>query len=91
MGILTGKEVGCIGQDTVLRFTRENDHPEAEAVLVSDTALHGVSYIGQLEISVRKPVLTANLVTMWEALRLVGRRTPQSGLGRLMEVTLEPD
>jgi maleate cis-trans isomerase len=86
LGIWTGDEVGLIGREVVLRFACANDHPDAEAVLIPDTALHTVDFLFELEAEVGKTVLTANQVTMWEALRLAGRLTPQSKLGQLMAV-----
>ena len=86
LGVWTGDEVALIERDEVLRFARANDHPDAEAVLIPDTALHTVGFLPELEAAVGKTVLTANQVTMWEALRLVKRLTPQSDLGRLMTV-----
>ena len=85
--VWTGDESALIERDEVLRFARANDHPDAEAVLIPDTALHTVGFLSELETAVGKTVLTANQVTMWEALRLANRLTKQSGLGRLMEVT----
>jgi maleate cis-trans isomerase len=87
MGIWTGGEVGQLGREEVLHFARANDHPDAEAVLIPDTALHTVDFLPDIEAHVGKTVLTANQVTMWEALRLADRLTPQSHLGRLMMVT----
>ncbi len=86
LGIWTGDEVALIERDEVLRFARANDHPDAEAVLIPDTALHTVGFLPELEAAVGKTVLTANQVTMWEALRLANRLTPQSGLGHLMTI-----
>ena len=86
LGIWTGGEVGRVGREEVFRFALANDHPDAEAVLIPDTALHTVAFLSKLEGCVDKVVLTANQVTVWEALRLAGRLTPQSGLGRLMRV-----
>ena len=57
-----------------------------EAVLIPDTALHTVDFLPELEAAAGKTVLTANQVTMWEALRLANRLTPQSNLGQLMTV-----
>ena len=88
LGVWTGDEVALIERDEVLRFARANDHPDAEAVLIPDTALHTVDFLPELEAAVGKTVLTANQVTMWEALRLANRLTPQSNLGRLMTVVL---
>ncbi|MXZ76417.1 MAG: decarboxylase [Gemmatimonadetes bacterium] len=87
LGVWTGDESALIERDEVLRFARANDHPDAEAVLIPDTALHTVGFQSELETAVGKTVLTANQVTMWEALRLANRLTQQSGLGQLMEVT----
>lgn len=86
LGVWTGDEVGLIERESVLRFACANDHPDAEAVLIPDTALHTVGFLAELEAAVGKPVLTANQVTMWEGLRLANRLTSQSDLGRLMAV-----
>ena len=55
-------------------------------MLIPDTALHTAAFLPELESRVGKTVLTANQVTLWEALRLAGRLTPQLDLGRLMAV-----
>jgi maleate cis-trans isomerase len=83
LGIITGVEVGTLGWEAVLRLCTANDHPDAEAILMPDTALHTIAWVAALESHVHKPVLTANQVTIWEALRLAGALTPQEGLGRL--------
>ena len=83
LGIITGAEVGTLDHERVLALATRNDHPDAEAVLVPDTALHSVAWLDELDAAVDKPVLTANQVTVWEALRLAGRTPDQHGLGRL--------
>ena len=60
-----------------------NDHPNAEAILVPDTALRTATLLPRLEASLGKIVLTANQVTFWEAMRLTGTLKPQMRLGRL--------
>jgi maleate cis-trans isomerase len=82
-GIVTAAEVGTLGRDAVLSFVAANDHPDAEAVLVPDTALHTVEWLTDLEDLLGKPVLTANQVSVWEGLRLVGETEPRAGLGAL--------
>ncbi|MGH3373039.1 MAG: maleate cis-trans isomerase family protein, partial [Nocardioidaceae bacterium] len=64
-GIVTAAEVGTLRRDEVLDFVAANDHPDAEAVLVPDTALHTVAWLDELEDRVGKPVLTANQVSAW--------------------------
>ncbi|GAA1904318.1 maleate cis-trans isomerase family protein [Streptantibioticus ferralitis] len=82
-GIITAAEVGTWGRAEVLRLVRSGDHPDAEAVLLPDTALHTAAWLGDLEAEVGKPVLTANQVTVWEGLRLIGADRVRSGLGTL--------
>jgi len=80
-GIVTAAEVGTLDEDALLAFVRAGDRPDAEAVIVPDTALHTVRSLAALEDAVRKPVLTANQVSVWEALRLAGREAPPRPLG----------
>lgn len=82
-GILTAAEVGAWGRDEVLALARAGDRPDAEAVLLPDTALHTAAYLPELEEALGKPVLTANQVTVWEGLRLAGRRVRAKHLGTL--------
>ena len=82
-GIITAAEVGTLGREDVLDFVAANDHGDAEAVLVPDTALHTVAWLPDLEQRLGKPVLTANQVSVWEGLRLVGDTTRRPGLGAL--------
>lgn len=85
-GIVTAAEVGTLGRDRVLSFVTGGDHPRAEAVLVPDTALHTVAWLDDLEEALGKPVLTANQVSVWEALRLAEAAVTAEGLGRLFRV-----
>lgn len=82
-GIVTAAEVGRLGQAQVIEMACAVDHPDAEAVLVPDTAMHTLGFIDQLESAVGKPVLTANQVTVWKGLQLIGLLPPLPGLGRL--------
>ncbi|MGW0824153.1 maleate cis-trans isomerase family protein [Streptomyces sp. NPDC002845] len=82
-GIITAAEVGTWGEEEVFTLARAADTEDAEAVLLPDTALHTAAHIPALEKDLRKPVLTANQVTVWEALRLVDRRVNAPELGML--------
>jgi len=87
-GILTAAEVGTWGEAELFALARAADHPDAEAVLLPDTALHTASHLTALEKELGKPVLTANQVTVWEGLRLADRRVNAPELGALF--TREP-
>lgn len=82
-GIITAAEVGTLTTDQVVAMVKAADHPDAEAVLVPDTAMHTLAIIDELEAAVGKPVLTANQVTVWKGLQLIGDVPPLSGLGTL--------
>ncbi|MGW0226453.1 maleate cis-trans isomerase family protein [Streptomyces tendae] len=87
-GIITAAEVGTWTEEEVLALARDADRPDAEAVLLPDTALHTAAHIPALEKELGKPVLTANQVTIWEGLRLADRRVNAPELGALF--TREP-
>ncbi|MFI1165270.1 decarboxylase [Streptomyces sp. NPDC020801] len=87
-GITTAAEVAGWDEPEILALARAADTARAEAVLLPDTALHTASHIATLEKDLGKPVLTANQVTVWEALRLTDRRVNAPGLGALF--TREP-
>lgn len=83
LGMWSGREVGKLEEEKIISFVLANDHPDADAVLVPDTALRTATLLPKLEASLGKTVLTANQVTFWEAMRLAGTLKPQKGLGRL--------
>ncbi|SDO35692.1 Maleate cis-trans isomerase [Streptomyces sp. cf386] len=87
-GIITAAEVGTWSDKELFALAKEADHPDAEAILLPDTALHTASHLPALEHHLAKPVLTANQVTVWEALRLTARRVNAPELGALF--TKEP-
>ncbi|MER7054637.1 decarboxylase [Streptomyces sp. NPDC000351] len=87
-GVITAAEVGTWTESEVRALARAADRPDADAVLLPDTALHTVAHIPALEKELGKPVLTANQVTVWEGLRLADRRVNAPELGALF--TREP-
>jgi maleate cis-trans isomerase len=82
-GIITAAEVGTWGKEEVLALAKDGDHPEAEAVLLPDTALHTAAWIRDIEEALGKPVLTANQVTVWEGLSLLEMDVRCPALGTL--------
>lgn len=82
-GIYTAAEVGLLTHDQVIAMVKAADVPDAEAVLVPDTAMHSLMWLDDLEAAVGKPVLTANQVSVWEGLRIADGPTAFDGLGAL--------
>jgi maleate cis-trans isomerase len=80
-GIITATEVGTLSGHDAGALVAAAQHPDAEAVLVPDTALHTIDAIEALEQEAGKPVLTANQVSAWEGLRLAGTGPTPQGPG----------
>lgn len=75
--------------DVVAQLVLDADRPDAEAVFVSCTNLPTYDLIAPLEAELGKPVLTANQVTMWAALRELGLAASGPGQ-RLLETAPDP-
>lgn len=81
--IVTAALAGELDDDGVVELAQSNNPNEAEAVLLPDTAMHTAKLVGRLEGVLGKPVLTANQVTLWQALRLAGRNIYVPEMGAL--------
>ncbi|OQO92320.1 maleate cis-trans isomerase family protein [Saccharomonospora piscinae] len=81
--IVTAAEVGRLSTDEVVDLVVSRDRPDADALLVPDTAMRTLALLDPLEQRLGKPVLTANQVTVWEGLRLAGVTAAVPGLGTL--------
>ncbi|PRX49138.1 maleate isomerase [Prauserella shujinwangii] len=79
----TAAEVGRLDPEAVVDLVAGRDHPDAEALLVPDTAMRTLALLDRIEERLGKPVLTANQVTVWEGLRLAGASRAVPGLGTL--------
>ncbi|MFR9751824.1 maleate cis-trans isomerase [Nocardia sp. 004] len=82
-GIDTAAEVGTLTPDQVLQLAVDNDHPDAQALLIPDTAMRTLAVLPDLEARLGKPVLTANQVTIWAGLRLAGVEPVSPAFGAL--------
>ena len=78
--IPTAAGAGRVKPAALERMVRAGDRPDAEVVLVPDTALHTVRELPRLEGVLGKPILSANQVTVWDGLRLIGA-LPDDGDG----------
>jgi maleate isomerase len=69
----------------VYEWTVAHTPPESDAVFIGGNGLRAIGAIRALEEHLRKPVLTANQVLFWYALRQAGVRTSVADYGRLFE------
>lgn len=65
-----------VPSDEVAALAEAADHPDADVLFMSCTNLHTFDLVTDLERRLGKPVLTANQVTMWGALRRAGLPSP---------------
>lgn len=83
-GLGLTSDIWTVPHDVTAQLVRETDTADAQAVFISCTNLPTYDVIADLEHELGKPVLTANQVTMWHALSLIGRKAVGAGQ-QLME------
>lgn len=66
------RDISRISQSTIKDLVREADDSDAEAVVVSCTALRTWGIVSQLEGELGRPVFTSNQVSLWAVLRAAG-------------------
>lgn len=67
----------------IYEWTREHVPADADAVFFGGNGFRVVGVIQALEEDLGRPVLTANQVALWHALRLLGVRAAVTGYGQL--------
>lgn len=69
----------------VFEWVRDNVPRDADAVFVGGNGMRAVGPIRELEAVLRRPVLTANQVAFWAALRIANVRVNIRNYGRIFE------
>ncbi|OBK76120.1 Asp/Glu racemase [Mycobacterium sp. 1164985.4] len=83
-GLGLTEQIWAVPYSETAELVRATDVAEADAIVVSCTNLPTYDLIAELEAELQKPVVTANQVTMWAALRVAGRKAVGPGQ-RLLE------
>lgn len=78
----------AIVPEQLFDWVRTHVPAEAEAVFIGGNGFRAISVIKALEDSMGRPVLTANQVAFWCALRLSGARAPVTSYGRIFAFDL---
>jgi maleate isomerase len=78
-------EIGKQPLKVSYELAKKVDVPEADGVFISCTNFKTLGAIKALEDELKKPVTSANQVTIWKALRMAGVQEPLSGYGKLLE------
>jgi maleate isomerase len=83
LGLLRDWDISTLTAMEMGDLVRRADSPAADAVFLSDTCLVLSPLAEALEADLGKPVFSANMVTMWHALRLAGVGDSPPGFGSL--------
>lgn len=76
-------DYGEIHPGQLYDWVRKKVPPSAEAVFIGGGGLRAIGAIEALEADLRRPVLSANQVAFWQALRLAGVHAPVGPYGQL--------
>jgi maleate isomerase len=82
-GLQLGRDIGLVPAGDVYQFVKGMQRPEADAIFISCTNFATVEILDALEQDLGLPVISANQVTMWEALNLAGVKPFKPGCGSL--------
>jgi maleate isomerase len=83
LGIDTNAEMATLQPEAILDWASRHVAPEADACLLSCTAIRSAPVIAPLEARCGRPVLTSNQSMMWHLLRSSNIDDPVEGFGRL--------
>jgi maleate isomerase len=85
LGLDDDRDMARVAEAEIIDVARGADHPEAQALFISCTALPALGCIARIEAAIGKPVVTSNQASAWAMRRLAGLGAPVPGYGRLLE------
>lgn len=84
LDLFSGWDAARLGESEIAGEAARLSTDGADAVLIPDTALPTFHFLARLEMRLGLPILSANAVTVWDALRLAGATWQVPGYGRLL-------
>lgn len=82
--ILEDSETNRQSPEVAYNLARKVNLPESDGIFISCTSFRTFEIIETLEHDLRKPVVTSNQATIWDALRKAGVHGPIEGYGKLL-------
>ena len=70
----------------IYEWVRKHVPSSAQAVFIGGNAVRAIGVIAALEDDLRRPVLTANQVSLWYALRVAGAEVSVDDYGQLFKL-----
>lgn len=85
LGVMGGWDAALIPETVMKKHILKAAHDDAQAILIPDTAIPTLSFINELEQATGKILLSANQVTLWNALRLASAEFSIDCFGKLFQ------
>jgi len=83
LGLKDNLKIAELAPETVFNFVRKVDSRRAEGVFVSCTNMPTIEVIAELEMALKKPMVSSNTATLWAMLKKVGYSLKVEKYGRL--------
>ena len=90
LGLVDNLVVGRLDASSAYDLACKIDRPDAEAIVLACTNWKTMDVIERLERELGKPVLSTTQVSIWAALRAIGRIEGVPGYGRLLRDLTAP-
>ena len=90
LGLVDNLVVGRLDASSAYELARQIDRPDAEAIVLACTNWKTMDSIERLERELGKPVVSTTQVSIWAALRAIGRIEGVPGYGRLLRDLMAP-
>ena len=87
LGLEDDRDMARITSDTILAAATAADHPQADGVFISCTALPAMGVIPEIEERLGKPVISSNQASLWRMAHHASLMSGVHGFGRLFDVT----
>src|SRR5690606_20794303 len=84
LGLEDDRDMARISQESLVELAAEATAPDAEALFISCTAVRAAGVAARIEARTGRPMISSNLASAWNCLRLCGDDTPRAEMGRLM-------
>ena len=88
LGFEDDREMARIPPSALVDLAPEAMSARSDALFISCTALRAALAISAMEARLGRPVVSSNLATAWQCLRICGDELPRPKLGRLMTMPL---
>lgn len=72
LGIVDDRDMAQLTADSLINAAIKADHPDAEALFISCTALRALEVAAEIEAHINKPVITSNLAAIWHLASQLG-------------------